>query len=186
MCSGAHCDQPGSGTHNRPPRAAPALEPCQQAGPSIWQQFELNGPACLLLHHDCPRSDLTSAHKVADLHLHQVAAPKLAVDLQIEQRSISQTATLVEIETDFSDLLRFQSSFRTHGLSGIPNRTLGGGGFWFRHLHDRSPVTKLAICRTLADNDPKEWVWGQCRPGIAIPPCWRERPDLTGAADRAS
>jgi hypothetical protein len=55
--------------------AAPAFKPCQQARSSIWQQFELNGPACLLLHYDCPRSDLPSANKVPDLHLHQVAAP---------------------------------------------------------------------------------------------------------------
>ena len=42
-------------------RAAPAFEPCQQARSSIWQQFELNGPACFLLHYDCPRPGLMKA-----------------------------------------------------------------------------------------------------------------------------
>ena len=65
-------------------RAASAFKPCPQARWSIWQQFELNGAACFLLHYDCLRSDLTSADKVADLYLHQVAAPKFAVDRQIE------------------------------------------------------------------------------------------------------
>ncbi len=80
-------------------RAAPAFEPCQQARSSIWQQFELNGPPCFLLHYDCPRSDPRSADKVADLHLHQVAALKFAVDRQIEQRPISQVPPLIEIES---------------------------------------------------------------------------------------
>jgi hypothetical protein len=55
----------------------------------------LNRPTCFLLHHDRTRSNLSAADKVADLHLHQVAAPEFAVDRQIEQRSISQTAALI-------------------------------------------------------------------------------------------
>ncbi len=61
-------------------RAAAPIQPSQKARPSIRQQFELNRPSRLLLHHDCPRSDLSAADNVADLHLHQVAAPKFAID----------------------------------------------------------------------------------------------------------
>ena len=43
-----------AGEHIIVQRAASAYEPCQQVGPSILQQFELNGPACLLLHDDWP------------------------------------------------------------------------------------------------------------------------------------
>lgn len=65
-------------------RAAAPVQPSQQACPSVRQQFELDGPSRFLLHHDCPRSDLSAADNVADLHLHQVTTPKLAVDRQIE------------------------------------------------------------------------------------------------------
>lgn len=69
-------------------RSASPFEPRQQARPSVRQQLELNGPTRFLLHHDCPRPDLSAADNVTDLHLHQVAAPKLAIDRQIEQRPI--------------------------------------------------------------------------------------------------
>ncbi|BBD03565.1 hypothetical protein YGS_C3P0090 (plasmid) [Sphingobium sp. YG1] len=51
-------------------RATPAIEPSQQAGPSVGEQFELNGSTCFLLHDDRTRSDLPAADDVADLHLH--------------------------------------------------------------------------------------------------------------------
>ncbi|MBS4076605.1 hypothetical protein KGY14_15560 [Ameyamaea chiangmaiensis] len=51
--------------------------------------------------------DLSAADNVADLHLHQVAAPKLAIDGEIEKRPISQAAALIEVKTDSPDLLRF-------------------------------------------------------------------------------
>lgn len=65
-------------------RAAPPLEPSQQAGASVRKQLELNRPTCFPLHHDCARSDLPAADCVADLHLHQVAAPEFAVDRQVK------------------------------------------------------------------------------------------------------
>ena len=61
-------------------RAASSIEPGQQAGPSVWQQFELNGPTCFLLHDYRTRSNLPAADKVADFHLNQIAAPELAID----------------------------------------------------------------------------------------------------------
>jgi hypothetical protein len=61
-------------------RSAPPFKPRQQASPSVCKQFELNRPTGFLLHHDRTRSDLPAADKVADLHLHQVAAPEFGVD----------------------------------------------------------------------------------------------------------
>jgi len=71
-------------------RATPPLEPSQQAGASVRKQLELNWSSSFLLHHDCPSSDLPAADKVANLHLHQVAASEFAVDRQVEQCLISQ------------------------------------------------------------------------------------------------
>ena len=131
-------------------RATPPLVPSQQAGPSVWKHFELNWAPCFLLHHDCPRSYLPSADKIADLHLHQIATSELAVDRQVEQRPISQTASLIEVEPDLSDLLGLKGALRADRFSRIPDRGLGGGGLSFRHLHDLSPMARLAVGRTHA------------------------------------
>lgn len=126
-------------------RAAPPIKPSQQARPSVWKKLELNRASCFLLHHDCPRSYLAAAHKVANLDLHQVTAPQLAVDRQVEQRSISQATPLVEVEADLPDLLRLKRALRADRPPGIPDLTLDGSGFCFRHLHDRSPTARLAV-----------------------------------------
>lgn len=65
-------------------RATPAFEPCQEAGPGVGQQFELNRPTCFLLHHDCTRPYLPAADKVADFNPNEVAATKFAVDREVE------------------------------------------------------------------------------------------------------
>ena len=129
--------------------AAPPFKPRQQAGPSVWKQFELNRPTGFLLHHDCTRSDLPAADNVADLHLYQVAPPQFAVDRQVEQRPISQAAALIEVKSDLPYLLRFQRALRADGPSGIPDWALCRGGFGLRHLHDHSPMARVAVRRTL-------------------------------------
>lgn len=63
-------------------------------------------------------SDLPAADKVADLQLHQVAAPQFAVDRRIEQSPSSQAAALIEIESDCPNLLRFQRALRADGSRG--------------------------------------------------------------------
>ena len=99
-------------------RAAAPIQPSQQSCPSVRQQLELNGTSCFLLHHDRPRSDLSAADNVTDLHLHQVTASKLAIDRKIKQRPISQAAALIEVETDLPDLLWFQSPLCARGFFG--------------------------------------------------------------------
>ena len=90
-----------AGKHIIVNRAAPPLEPGQQASPSVWERFELNRSARFLLHYDRASSGLPATDDVANLHLRQVTAPELAVDCQVEQRPISQAATLIEVESDF-------------------------------------------------------------------------------------
>ena len=124
-------------------RAAPPLEPDQQAGPSVLEQFELNRATCFLLHHHCPRSDLPAADKIANLHLHQAAAPELAVDRQIEQRSISQPATLIEVKSDLPNLLRFQSSLRADGSPSPIFVDLDAGGIRTALPVDFTPVLAM-------------------------------------------
>jgi catecholate siderophore receptor len=78
------------------------------------------------LHHDCARSDLSAADKIADFHLHEVAATELAVDREVEQCAITQAAALIEVESDFPNLLRFQRTLRADGSSRVPDLLFGG------------------------------------------------------------
>jgi len=162
-------------------RTAAPIQPSQQARPSVRQQFELNGPSRLLLHHDCPRSDLSAADNVADLHLHQIAAPQLAIDRQIEKRQISWAAALIEVKTDFPDLLWLQSPLCTRDLPGIPDWALGRGEFGFRYLDGRSPMATLATCRTLASKVTDERFWVLWRPRLRL----SRRPTRTSKSDRS-
>lgn len=59
----------------------------------------MNRAASLLLHHDCPLSNVTAADNVTTLHLHKVATAELAVDRKVEPRPISQAAALIEVES---------------------------------------------------------------------------------------
>lgn len=86
-------------------RASAAFQPCWQAGSSIRKQIELDWPARFLLHYDCPLPDLTVADNIANLHPDKVTAPKLAVDCQVEQCSISQATVLIEVKSDLPNFL---------------------------------------------------------------------------------
>ena len=69
-------------------RATTAVEPCQQCFARFGHQFELNGSMGLLLDHRRSISNGTAGDDVADLHLDYIAAAQLAIDRQVEQRSV--------------------------------------------------------------------------------------------------
>lgn len=123
--------------------ATAAFKPSQETGPSIGQQFELNRPTCFLLHHDRARSDLSAADNIANFYSHEIAAPKFAIDREVEQSPVPQAATLIKVEADFPYLLWFQRALRANGPSSIPDFAIGGDGFDVRHLHDHSPVARI-------------------------------------------
>ena len=77
----------------------------------VAPRFRCDWATCFLLHHDRPRSYLAAAHKVANFHLHQVTAPQLAIDRQVEQRSISQATPLVEAEADLQICFGLSAGF---------------------------------------------------------------------------
>ena len=70
-------------------RSASAFEPCQNSAAGGFEEFKLNRPACLLLDDDRPRADLAAADEVADLDLDDVPSRQLAVDREIEHRSVA-------------------------------------------------------------------------------------------------
>lgn len=63
---------------------------------------------------------------------------------------VAQAATLIEVKSDLPYLLRFQRTLRADGSPGIPDLVLGGCGFVFRHLHNHSPMARVAVRRTLS------------------------------------
>lgn len=64
-------------------------------------------------------SDLTASNQVADLELDQVTAAKLAVDGEVEPRSVSDRLLAIEIEATGLDLLLQQWSLRPDLLSCV-------------------------------------------------------------------
>ncbi|MCC6009238.1 MAG: hypothetical protein JJU40_16420, partial [Rhodobacteraceae bacterium] len=74
----------------------------------------------LLLDHERALPDLRSTDQGADLDLYEIATPQFAIDGEIEQRTISQTAFAIEKEPDCPYLPRLQRSFRTNSLSRVP------------------------------------------------------------------
>lgn len=98
--------------------SAAALEPGQQAAPCRFQQFELHGPAGLLLDDDRAVPDPSTADEVTYPDADQVASSKLAVDSEVEQGSITQPSLPVEPEADSPDLLRL-SAHASHPASDL-------------------------------------------------------------------
>lgn len=69
--------------------ASSSLQPCGQRSPNVGGNFELNWPIGLLLNDRGAVSDLGSGDQVPDLKFHEIAAPKLAVDCQVKEGSVS-------------------------------------------------------------------------------------------------
>ena len=69
--------------------ASAVLQPSEHARPRRVEQLELYRPARLLLHHHRERADTATTDKITDANLHHIAAAKLAVDGEVEQRPIT-------------------------------------------------------------------------------------------------
>ena len=75
-------------------------------------QFKLDGLPRLLLHDRCPRNYPTAVSDIAYLKFNEIAAPKLAVDGEIEKGEISNTLGQLQSDPDRPDLSEFQWGFR--------------------------------------------------------------------------
>jgi hypothetical protein len=107
-------------------RAATMLKPRLDAGSRRLKQFELHGPAGLLLHHRRPRPDPAAADEIANTDFDDVAAAQLAVDGKVEQGPVTQPSLTVQPEADRPHLLRLQRPLGTDHASGIPRAPLSG------------------------------------------------------------
>ena len=105
-------------------RAAPPLQPNQQAGTRVLHQLELHWFPRLCLDDDGAAANLATQHEIADPDFDHVAATKLAVDCQIEERPVAHAAVLVEKEAYSPDLPRLQRALRSDFLARVPGRTI--------------------------------------------------------------
>lgn len=71
-------------------RFPPAFQPSLKAGPSRFEQIELDRPARLLLCDDASRPHPPATDQLADPDLHDVAAAQLAVDREVEERAVAE------------------------------------------------------------------------------------------------
>jgi hypothetical protein len=81
-------------------RAAAALKPGLKAPPGLGHYLELHRPAGFLLDDRCAVADVSSAYDISDPDLDDITTAQLAVDCEVEERSVAQSPMFVEIETD--------------------------------------------------------------------------------------
>ena len=90
--------------------------------------FELNRSFGFLLNHDGAVTDAPAGNYIADPHPDHVTAAELAVDGEVEQRSVAQSPLLVEPEANGPDLLLFQRPLRTNQPAFVPRPKFVKGG----------------------------------------------------------
>jgi len=116
-------------------RPAASFQPCKKAGACVAHQLELNRSARLLLHDHRAGPDFRSYNQGADFDLDEIAAAQLAVDRQIEERSVPQTPLPIQKEADRPYLPGFQRAFRSDLLARIPCAAVGVGEVVLRMSH---------------------------------------------------
>lgn len=112
-------------------RVSPKLEPFKEARASIFHQFKLNRPSCLLLNDGGSGPNLPIANDVVNSDLHQVTATQLAIDCEIEKCTIPEPVMLIKKETHSPNLARFERSLVSNFAPRIPQNSLPSGGIKF-------------------------------------------------------
>ncbi|WP_161988993.1 hypothetical protein [Sphingomonas glacialis] len=90
-----------------------------QARSAIWFR--------LLLHHDRAIPIAASGADVANAILHDIETAQLAVDREIEERSISQVPVLVKPAASCLNLLRITCALCTQDAALVPRAELVDG-----------------------------------------------------------
>jgi hypothetical protein len=108
-------------------RAASVDEPGEQAVAGLLRQFELDRLLRFLLDGGRALADGGVHHELACPQPHQIAAPELAVDRQIEHRQVAEPLLALEMEADGPNLLGLEGRLGPDGASLVPR-------------HDRPPM----------------------------------------------
>jgi hypothetical protein len=98
----------------------------------------------VLLYDDGASADLPAPDQIADLDFHHIAATQLAVDRQIEKRSISKTSMLIEEEPNLPDLTWLERPFCADPSPGVPRTMLPLNGVELCLSRCHTPSISLA------------------------------------------
>ena len=90
--------------------------------PSLLGDFESDRPACLLLADRCPIHGVAVRGDILDFQAHNVAAPKLAIDRDIEERQIASSAGDLKPRPDRPDVFGLERRFGPRELPLVPGR----------------------------------------------------------------
>ncbi len=118
-------------------RALSPFELRQQTRFGITRDLELHRSAGLLLDDHRPSADVMTSHQRADLELDQIAAPQLAVDGQIKQRSVAHAALAVQEKPDCPDL----TDLKTLAWRQLADRRSKPADLWRRGHVERYPFS---------------------------------------------
>ncbi|MER8683468.1 hypothetical protein [Mesorhizobium sp. M1405] len=120
-------------------RASTSFEPMQNAGSHVVGDLELNRPPRLLLNNDRAGPYLRSGDHIANPDFDQVTAAKLAVDCQIEQRTVPNASLVIEQKANSPNLLLGEKTLGADLLPSIPGCVLAAGILKLRMAHVNSP-----------------------------------------------
>ena len=100
--------------------AAPALEPRAHCPSGRVYQLELDRSSGFLLNDDGAITNAPAGNYIPDSDTDHVTAAQLAINREVEQRTVAQPPVLVEPKPNSPDLLLFQSPFGTDQSPLIP------------------------------------------------------------------
>lgn len=101
-------------------RAFAALQPGQKSRSRWLQDLKLNGSPRISLHNKSAIPDLRTTDEVANADPDEITSAQLAVDRQIEQRTVTHTSLLFEPESDRPYLLLLERSLRADLPPRVP------------------------------------------------------------------
>jgi hypothetical protein len=124
-------------------RAAPTFNPSEDVAAGGFKEFELNGPAGLLLNDDRPRTNPVAADKFADPDFDDITSAQLTVYREIEHRAVTQSVFAIQPKSDRPDLLRLQRAFGAKLTTCVPRPLAFGTPIDFRMCHNLLPPGHL-------------------------------------------
>jgi hypothetical protein len=104
------------------------LDPSLNRLPCLLREFEPDGLRCFLLHDSRPAYRATLAGDILHPQTNKIAAPKFAIDRQVEQREILWPTGKLEPNPDRPDLRQLQRRFLTDESPLVPRHVTRGAG----------------------------------------------------------
>ena len=99
------------------------VQPVLQRGAGLLRDLELNRTAGLVLDNCRPVSHVAADGDVIDPKADEIAAAKLAVDGEVEQRQIAFAVLDLKSDTNGPDLFRPQGTLLADETAFVPRRT---------------------------------------------------------------